>query len=189
MDYVAEELSYNPQLPVNVTATQTVDGMELVAFTQFMDPAAYIEGWTLRPHAKFTTGDVKGDLEGASVPMIVVLNKRQLGYPDEVTVAIGVDFIDTTPLHIPTYGIDFLTQYWDPTQSPPVNTDTNSFIPFFVDPSQGTITSQQRLPNIYDEGKHLTVQAWEFMMSFAAGARLAVVRYGAHLSITDLLPA
>ena len=186
-DYVAEELSYNPQLPVNVTATQTVDGMELVAFTQFMDPAAYIEGWTLRPHAKFTTGDVKGYLEGDSVPMIVVLNKRQLGYPDEVTVAIGVDFIDTTPLHIPTYGIDFLTQYWDPTPSPPFNTYTNSSMPFFVDPSQGTITSQQRLPNIYDEGKHLTVQVWEFTMSFAAGARSAVVRYGAHLAITDLL--
>ena len=183
-DYVAEVVnSYN--ISVTVTATQVLQGGNRVATTNFWDPAAYIEGWTLMPHAKFTTGDVKGYNEGDSVPMIVVLSKKQL-HANAVTMSIGVDFIDTTPLHVPTYGIDYLTQYWLNPPVAPFNTYTNSSSPFYVSPSSGTLSGVHRDPNVYDAGHHITEQVWTFTFTFSSSACTATIRFGAHLAVSDV---
>ncbi|MDD1749955.1 MAG: hypothetical protein LUO89_08770, partial [Methanothrix sp.] len=182
-DYVAE-LVKDYSTPVTVTATQVLDSGNNVATTQFYDPAAYIEGWTLMPHQRWTTGDIKGYNEGDSVPMIVVINKKQLHGSDVVTMSIGVDMFNKTPSM--AYGIDYLTQYWTDPPVAPFNTYTNSSAPFFVDPLEGTLSNVHRDPNVYDEGRKLTEQVWSFTFTFASGATKATVRFGAHLAVTDL---
>src|SRR3989339_215970 len=147
--YQAEWVA-NPDLAVNVTVTQVLATGDLVATTQFWDPGAFIEGWTLAPHLRWTHGDIKGYNEGDSVPFSVVLSSQHLGAIDEITVEIGFDFIDVNSPTNPTYGIDFLTQYWPDSPEAPFNGYTNSSMPFWIDPSEGTVTYQERMMNEAD---------------------------------------
>src|SRR4030067_454728 len=48
------------EIPVTVTATQVSGIMVLEASTQFFDPAVTLQGFTLRPGAGWTAGDIKG---------------------------------------------------------------------------------------------------------------------------------
>jgi len=182
-DYVAE-LVKDYSTAVTVTATQVLENGDSVATTHFYDPAAYIEGWTLFPHQRWTTGDLKGWNEGDSVPMMVVINKKQLHGSNEVTMTIGVDMYNKTPSM--AYGIDYLTEYWTNPPVAPFNTYTNSSQPFYVDPAEGTLSDVQREANIYDEGRKLTEQVWSFTFTFADGSTRAMVRFGAHLAVTNL---
>jgi uncharacterized repeat protein (TIGR01451 family) len=183
-NYTAEIVnSYN--VSVTVTATQVLASGNRVATTHFWDPAAYIEGWTLMPHQRFTTGDVKGYNEGDSVPMIVVLNKKQI-HANSVTMSIGFDMNRTWPPYTEVNGIDFLTQYWTNPPVAPFNTLGNSSSPFFVDPLKGTLSNVHRDPNIFDAGSHITEQVWTFTFTFASGASCASVRFGAHLAISNI---
>ncbi len=118
-DGYAAEWVATPDVPVNVTVTQSLSTGDIVATTQFWDPAAYIEGWTLLPFQRWTHGDVKGYNEGDTIPMTVVLSKAHLGTDGPVTITIGVDMIDINSPIAPTYGIDFLTEFpMDPPSSP-----------------------------------------------------------------------
>ncbi len=181
--YVAEWVS-TPDIPVNVTATQTLETGDIVATTQFWDPAAYIEGYTLMPFQRWTHGDVKGYNEGDSVPMSVVLSKKHIG-ADTVTIEFSVDFIDLNSPTNPTYGIDYLTQYWVDPPSAPFNTLSNSTEPFSVDVNEGTITSQWRMDNQAAEGGNQIAQVWNFTLNFNEFAETAIVRFGAHLTVSD----
>ncbi|HDP96239.1 MAG TPA: hypothetical protein ENN25_00895, partial [Euryarchaeota archaeon] len=185
-DYVAEWLIENVTTPVNVTATQVYKDQVLVAYTEFMDPGVYLEGYTLKPQLRFTSGDIKGYIEGDSVPFMAVFNKNQLGGASTINVSIGVDFIDYNSPIMPTYGIDFLTQYWLNPPASPFNTYPNSSAPFQADPGHGTVTNQHRSANIYDEGGKQVVQVWNFTLNFAPGVTAAKVRFGAHLALTDI---
>ncbi|MDH3365037.1 MAG: hypothetical protein OEM29_03410, partial [Thermoplasmata archaeon] len=186
-DYVAEWV-VSQDTPVIVTATQHLEDGDLVATTQFWDPAAFIEGYTLKPNHRWTTGDIKGYNEGDSIPMSVVLNRQQLGGVGNVTIIIGVDFFDLNSPTEPTYAIDYLTDgYEDEPPSAPYNNHPNSTMPFWVDPTEGTITNQERLPNhVSDEGPFQILQVWRFDMDFATSATNAIVKFGAHLAVTDL---
>ena len=182
-DYAAE-IVRDFSTAVIVTATQVLEGGNNVATTQFYDPAAYIEGWTLMPHQRWTTGDVKGYHEDDSVPMMVVINKKQLHGSNVVTMSIGVDMFDTTPTH--AWGIDYLTQYWTDPPVAPFNTYTNSSSPFYVDPSEGTLTNVHRDANVYDAGRHVIEQVWTFTFTFATDSVRGTVHFGSHLAVTDL---
>jgi uncharacterized repeat protein (TIGR01451 family) len=181
--YVSEWVS-TPDIPVNVTATQALETGDIVATTQFWDPAAYIEGYTLRPFQRWTHGDVKGYNEGDSVPMSVVLSKKHIG-AETVTIEFSVDFIDLNSPTNPTYGIDYLTQYWVDPPSAPFNTLSNSTEPFSVDVNEGTITSQWRMDNQAAEGGNQIAQVWNFTLVFNEFAETAIVRFGAHLTVSD----
>jgi len=182
-DYVARAV-YQDSISVNVTATQYRDGELTVAYTEFRDPTNAMEAFTLRPHERWTDGEVKGWNEGDSVPFKVKLYKAGFG-SDFVNITLGFDFIDLNGPQ-PIYGIDYLTQYWLEPPTSPFSTYPNSSQPFFVDSSQGVITSQSRLANQYDSGTHQVIQVWKFTLQFASGASLAVVRFGAHLALTNL---
>ena len=183
-DYVAEIVK-DYSTPVTVTATQVLEGGNNVATTQFYDPAAYVEGWTLMPHQRWTTGDVKGYNEGDSVPMIAVINKKQLHGANVVTMQIGFDFYNKTPTE-GAYGIDYLTQYWLNPPAAPFNTYANSSSPFYVNPAEGALSGVHRVAdNVYDQGWKMTVQVWELTFTFATGATSATIRFGAHLAVSD----
>jgi len=102
-DYVSEAVAQWNE-PVVVTATQYNGDEILTATTLFYDPAAYIQGYTIKPVPRWTQGDIKGYNEGDSVPFQVVLNKAQLKNPEFVEMEIGFDFIDYNPI-TPPYGI------------------------------------------------------------------------------------
>jgi len=187
--YQAEWVA-NPDLAVNVTVTQVLATGDLVATTQFWDPGAFIEGWTLAPHLRWTHGDIKGYNEGDSVPFSVVLSSQHLGAIDEITVEIGFDFIDVNSPTNPTYGIDFLTQYWTDPPTAAFNGYTNSSEPFWIDPSEGMVTYQERMPNEpVDEGGNQFLQVWRFTVDLVDGYDVAIVRFGAHLAVSADVPS
>ncbi len=183
--YVAEWVA-TPDIPVNVTVTQVLATGDLVATTQFWDPAAYIEGWTLLPHQRWTHGDVKGYNEGDSVPMTIVLNKAHIGTDGPVTLEIGLDMTDLNSPIAPTHGIDYLTQYWTDPPEAPYNELPESSMPFDVDPLDGAIDSQTRMPDQLDEGGEQIIQVWKIEFHFADDADTAIIHFGAHLAVTDL---
>ena len=183
--YVAEWVS-TPDIPVNVTATQALETGDIVATTQFWDPAAYIEGYTLKPAQRWTHGDVKGYNEGDSIPMSVVLSKMHLGYADLVTIELSVDFIDVNSPTKPIHAIDYLTQSWTDPPMAPFNILSNSSQPFWVDPEDGAITHQAREGNQVAEGGNQVLQVWTFTLDFADDADTAIVLFGAHLAVSDL---
>ncbi|UCE80394.1 MAG: DUF11 domain-containing protein, partial [Methanobacteriota archaeon] len=189
-DYVAEWVTNNES--VKVTVTQVLASETLVATTEFYDPAAYIEGFTLKPVQRYTTGDIKGYNENDAVPMIVVLNKNQLGGVDTVTVKIGVDYADLNSPTQPIYGIDYLTEPWYDSPNPaehfphsPYNNHDSSAEPFVPQPGDGTISSQGSEGIEYDEGTHQEIEVWSFTFHFASGVTTAVVEFGAHLALSD----
>ncbi|HIH02049.1 TPA: hypothetical protein HA259_08315, partial [Thermoplasmata archaeon] len=184
--YVAEWVG-DTSTPVNVTATQVFLGQEYVAYTEFYDPAAYIEGYTLKPVMRFTTGDIKGYNEGDAVPMMVVLNRNQLGGGEEVTVFIGVDYRDVNSPTRPVYGIDYLTQPWGTWPKSPYNNHPSSPAPFVPKSGDGTISSQGYVETILDEGVHQEIQVWRFTFHFGTGVTTAQVWFGAHLALTENL--
>ncbi|HUU07086.1 MAG TPA: hypothetical protein VMW88_01595, partial [Thermoplasmata archaeon] len=187
-EYVAEWVT-SQDIPVNVTATQVVLGQTLVAYTEFFDPAAYIEGFTLKPVQRFTTGDIKGYNEGDSIPMIVVLNRNQLGGGSTVTVEIGFDYADINSPTNPIHGIDYLTGYNKNPPTPPYNTYPETTLPFWVSPSEGNLTDQHFVgyqDEVPSEGDNQQIGVWEFTLVFYANVQYAKVRFGAHLSVTDL---
>ncbi|UCE44932.1 MAG: hypothetical protein JSU93_05950, partial [Methanobacteriota archaeon] len=181
-DYVAEWVTGNES--VKVVVTQVLFDETLVAETEFWDPAAYIEGYTIRPHSKFTKGDIKGYYEGDSVPYMVGLDRAQLGGVDEVTVWISFDYCDHNSPTQPVYGIDYLTDYWDPEVNPPYNTYSESSAPFKADDGHGAVTDQVELPHEYAEGGVQELMIWRFTFEFAEGVSHAIVRFGAHLAVT-----
>ena len=183
--YVAEWVA-NPDLAVNVTVTQVLSTGDLVATTQFWDPGAFIEGYTLAPHLRWTHGDIKGYNEGDSVPMSVVLSSQHLGEIPSVTIEVGFDFIDNNSATNPIHGIDFLTQYWTETPEAPFNTPGNSTNPFWIHPSEGILTDWVRMDNLLDEGGNQLLQVWRFTVDLEEGYDIAIVRFGAHLAVTDL---
>jgi uncharacterized repeat protein (TIGR01451 family) len=185
-DGYAAEWVATPDVPVNVTATQSLSTGDIVATTQFWDPAAYIEGWTLLPFQRWTHGDVKGYNEGDTIPMTVVLSKAHLGTDGPVTITIGVDMIDINSPIAPTYGIDFLTEFPGDPPASPYNGNESSSTPFTVDPADGSITHQARLADQLDESWAQWIQVWEFTFDFADDADTAIVHFGAHLAVTDL---
>ena len=181
-DYVAEWVTSNES--VKVVVTQVLPDETLVAETEFWDPAAYIEGYTIRPHAKFTKGDIKGYYEGDTVPYMVGLDRAQLGGVDEVTVWLSFDFCDHNSPTQPVYGIDYLTEYWDPAVNPPYNIYPASSAPFKADDGHGAVTDQEELPHAFAEGGVQELMIWRFTFEFAEGVSHAIVRFGAHLAVT-----
>ncbi|MCU0852877.1 MAG: hypothetical protein MUC90_06485, partial [Thermoplasmata archaeon] len=179
--YVSESLIHW-ETPVTVTATQYFNEEVLTATTWFQDPAAYLQGYTINPVERWTTGDIKGYNEGDSVPFQAVLNKAQLGV-DTVSMTIGVDYQDLNPTE-PPYGVDYLTQYWLDPPLPPYNTYPASSEPFGVLASEGTITYQEQLPDQIDEGTNQIIQVWTFTFTFAPTAKVAHIMFGAHMALT-----
>ena len=139
-----------------------------------------LQGFTLVPIQEWTSGDVDGFDEGDSIPYKLVLTRDPLG-GDTETVWIGFDFIDSNTL---TYGIDYLTRYWLEPPTAPYNVYANSSAPFYVNPAEGTITSQERLSNNYDYGR--VIQTWRFTIEFAGGVAESTIRFGVHLAATDI---
>ncbi|UCE91607.1 MAG: hypothetical protein JSV90_00130, partial [Methanobacteriota archaeon] len=182
-DYVAELVTNNES--VVVTVTQVLADETLVATTEFWDPAAFMEGYTLAPHRKFTKGDIKGWFEGDSVPFMVGLDKAQLGGDPEVTVWLSFDFCDHNSPIMPVYGIDFLTEYWDPLVNPPFNTLPPSSSPFKPDDGHGVLSNVTELPHGWAEGGVQELMLWKFTFTFADGISYATIRFGAHLARTS----
>ncbi|MCJ7562794.1 MAG: hypothetical protein MUO84_07295, partial [Thermoplasmata archaeon] len=187
-EYIAEWVT-EQNTSVKVKATQVVLGETLVAYTEFFDPAAYIEGWTLKPVHRFTTGDIKGYNEGDSIPMIVVLNRNQLGGGPSVIVQIGFDCLDVNSPTQPIHGIDYLTAFTKDSPAAPYNIYPETTLPFWVSPGEGNLTDQHFVgyqDEVPSEGDNQMIGVWEFTLVFTGTAQYATVRFGAHLSVTDL---
>ena len=184
-DYIAEWVTHDES--VKVTVTQVLEDEVLVATTEFWDPAAYAEGWTLWPQPKFTKGSVSGYFEGDTVPFIVGLDRAQLGGGDTVTVWLAFDYCDHNSPTTPVYGIDYLTAYHEFPVTPPYNTYEMSSEPFWVDPAEGTFTEQvEELPRVFAEGGIQELMIWRFTFVFEDDVPVATIRFGAHLAVTSV---
>ncbi len=187
--YLAEWVE-NYELPVNVTVTQVLITGDLVATTQFWDPGVFLEGYTLAPFHRWTKGDIKGYNEGDSVPMSVVLSSRHLGDISTITIEIGFDYVDLNSPVNPTYGIDYLTQYWSDPPEAPYNTLPAADEPFSVTESwKGYITSQGWIRDEpSDEGENQMIRVYGFTIDLNESYEVAIVRFGAHLAVSDEVP-
>jgi hypothetical protein len=54
-------------------------GVAVEAMASFLDPAVTLQGYTLKPQMKWTTGDIKGYNEGDCVPYKLKLDKKFFG--------------------------------------------------------------------------------------------------------------
>ncbi len=169
------------ETPVTVTASQVQGDVTVTATTTFLDPAVTISGYTLMPHLKWTTGDIKGYNEGDTVPYKVKLEKKFFG--NTVTVTLGFDYYNA--IH-DAHGVDYLASYHIEPPTSPFNGMPPSDNPFWVSPSEGTITDQVFIGILEDTTRHIDELQWQFTLEFASGACKATVRWGAHLAVTDL---
>jgi hypothetical protein len=131
-NYTAEGVD-NWETPVQVKATQMQKGVAVEAMASFLDPAVTLQGYTLKPQMKWTTGDIKGYNEGDCVPYKLKLDKKFFG--NTVTVTMGFDYANEI---FDIYGIDYLCAY---NQEPPTGPFDNipaSSTPFSVDAGQGS---------------------------------------------------
>jgi serine-aspartate repeat-containing protein C/D/E len=187
LDMYAAEHVENPKEPIVVTAYQDATHQ---ATTQFWEPDVTLLAWNLKDpsnpsnNQRWMKGDIKGYNEGDSVPMRVDVSGSAAGGPGKyINFTVAIDYLDFKGY----YGFDGLTRMWDWTgQVPdaPYNIYSNNSQPFWVDPSEGTITWQSWIENAYPAGgDNILEQKWGFNLTVNSDA---TVRFGAHLAVTDI---
>jgi uncharacterized repeat protein (TIGR01451 family) len=193
-DYIVPAVE-DTSIPFLVVASQSVYGLEATTF--FYEPPLTI--W----HQAWDAGEdwwqkanIRGYNEADSIPWrILVTSDGSPGY-ETVSVVMAFDRENLPSGAIPYLGFDFLTHfdqfdvYGDPI--PPFNIYPISSTPFSLSPtSEGQITSQVRIDDLYLPAENKVQMRWQFTIEFDpahgdVAPYEATVWCGAHLAVTAL---